>query len=232
MERALGIPIGRRSDASPALSVQVPRRRPAAVEGRPAESPNVRQEQFLRDKDYQAIVEFLGSIRRLIERLPHTFSPLPEEGLRDILLLILNNQFGAATGESFSRNGKTDILVQVFDGPVFIAECKIWHGQKAFHDAVDQLLGYLVWRDTKAAMVLFVRERDVSTIGQRALVVLKDHPQFVRDGVAVGGDSFQVTVASWRGVRPTPKHAPCTLPGHERYPSGQPWRVRRIAPGG
>jgi hypothetical protein len=40
------------------------------------------------------------------------------------------------------------------DRNVFIGECKFWAGQKAFTGAVDQLNGYLVFRDTKAAIVL------------------------------------------------------------------------------
>lgn len=188
LEDMLGIPIDRRTDASPSLSIDVPRRRVPTIEDSRTTEPRGEDEAFLRDEGYQEIIAFLGSIRRLIERLPHTFSPLPEESLRDILLLILNNQFGAGTGESFSRNGKTDIMIQLPGGPVFIAECKIWHGAKKFREAIDQLLGYLVWRDTKAAMVLFVRERDVTTITQKALDGVRRHPRFVRDAPMVGGD--------------------------------------------
>ncbi len=38
-------------------------------------------------------------------------------------------------GEMFSRDGKTDILIQQERGPVFIAECKTWQGAKAFEHA-------------------------------------------------------------------------------------------------
>lgn len=57
---------------------------------------------------------------------------------------------GPAGAELFSRVGKADIAVTIGDGHVFIAECKIWGGQKKFTDAVDQLLSYLVWGDSKA----------------------------------------------------------------------------------
>lgn len=46
----------------------------------------------------------------LLERLPETFSSMGEKALRDILLVILNNQLGSASAEIFSRKGKTPSL--------------------------------------------------------------------------------------------------------------------------
>jgi hypothetical protein len=100
----------------------------------------------------------------------------------------LNNTFGEASGETFSRSGKTDIFVVTAEGPVFIAECKFWAGQKAFGEAVEQLLGYLVWRDTKAALVLFIRENDVTGLSEKALQALRGHAQYIRDGSPVAGN--------------------------------------------
>jgi hypothetical protein len=105
---------------------------------------------------------------------------MPEEALRDNLLVSLNGQFGASGAEMFSRKGKTDILIQQPDGAVFIAECKFWEGPRAFEVAVDQLLGYLVWRDTKSAIVLFVRNGDVSSIIEKADVAIRQHVRFKR----------------------------------------------------
>jgi len=47
---------------------------------------------------------------------------------------------------------------------VFIAECKFWRGQKAFGEAVDQLLGYLSWRDTKCAVLVFNKNKNSSDV--------------------------------------------------------------------
>jgi hypothetical protein len=192
IESILGIPIGRRQDASPTLAIDVPRRMLGGTQPAAARPPSSRVEPFITDDSYQDIVRFLGSIRRLIERLPETFSPLPEEALRDILLLILNNQFGSATGESFSRKGKTDILIATPDGPVFITECKIWNGKAAFTRAVSQLLGYLVWRDTKAALVVFVRQANITSVTQQAVTALQQHGAFVREAPAIDGDPVVV----------------------------------------
>ena len=50
----------------------------------------------------------------------------------------------------FNRSGKTGILIRADNHNVFTPECKIWTGPRKFEQAIDQLLGYLAWRDTKA----------------------------------------------------------------------------------
>ena len=132
------------------------------------------------DEDYSAILDSIRSWARTVERLPETFAPMGEEALRDNVLVTLNNQFGASSAEMFSRKGKTDILIQHGVGAIFISECKFWKGPKAFLEAVDQLLGYLVWRDTKAAIILFVRQTNVTEVAMKAENAAADHPRFKR----------------------------------------------------
>jgi len=110
-----------------------------------------------------------------------------EEVLREILLVILNNQFGASGGELFSRVGKTDIAILGSERPVFIAECKIWKSLPEFKRAIDQLLGYLAWRDNKAAIILFVRNKNVSSVIEKARNALMAHPQHLRQASDIGG---------------------------------------------
>ena len=38
----------------------------------------------------------------------------------------------AATGETFCKLDKTDILIEFENKAAFIGECKIWHGEKCF----------------------------------------------------------------------------------------------------
>lgn len=87
-----------------------------------------------------------------------------------------------AAGELFNGDGKTDILVRVEDRNAFIGECKFWTGQKGFGDAIDQLLGYLVWRDTKAALIIFIRQKDAGAIIEKADKALREHANFKRAG--------------------------------------------------
>jgi hypothetical protein len=138
-------------------------------------------------EQYAGILQAIRDWGLAVERLPETFSPMPEEALRDNLLVSLNGQFGAIGAEMFSRQGKTDILIQQPGGAVFIAECKFWDGPRAFEAAVDQLLGYLVWRDTKSALVLFVREGDVTSIIKKANDAIKGHARHKRAAPPIAG---------------------------------------------
>jgi hypothetical protein len=187
LEGFLRIPVERRPDASPVLAVPVPRRRKPVEPRAQRETAPFSPEPAISDEDYAAILETITSWRAAVERLPGTFAPMGEEALRDNLLVVLNNQFGTGGGEVFSRRGKTDILIQQDKGAVFITECKFWSGQKAFAGALDQLLGYLVWRDTKSALVLFVREKNVTEVTAKAGAVIEGHPRVKRLGRAVAG---------------------------------------------
>jgi hypothetical protein len=81
---------------------------------------------------------------------------------------------------------------------LFIAECKFWAGTKAFNDALDQLFGYQAWLDTKLAILMFIRQRALTAIIQRARAALETHPQFVAWQTAASETELRATV-SWRG---------------------------------
>jgi len=92
--------------------------------------------------------------------MPSTYSNKGEEDLRDHILLVLEPRFqGSATGETFNKTGKTDILLRFEGKNVFIAECKFWNGIKLFFETISQLLAYLTWRDSKAAVIIFVKTK-------------------------------------------------------------------------
>jgi hypothetical protein len=66
--------------------------------------------------------------------------------------------------EAFNFGDKTDILIRHEGRSLFIAECKFWAGAKGFSDTLDLQFGYQAWRDTKLAVLMFVRERDLTAI--------------------------------------------------------------------
>jgi hypothetical protein len=176
----LGIPV-RRSGNAPSYAVPVTRRRPNITKPPARTSGAYEPEPTLSDSDYEEAIRIISNSCRQLERSPSTTLRLDEEERRDLLLVALNSQFeGQAGGEVFNGAGKTDILLRVDNRNVFIAECKIWRGPKAFARAIDQLLGYLVWRDTKAAIVLFIETRNPSDVIRKASSALSDHPQCVR----------------------------------------------------
>lgn len=113
--------------------------------------------------DYEKILEIIAHMSLAMERSPETFSKLSEGEIRDFFLIVLNSHFkGQATGETFNSHGKADILLRFEDKNAFIAECKFWKGRKSLLKAIDQILKYLSWRDTKAAVLVFYTGKSFS----------------------------------------------------------------------
>jgi hypothetical protein len=129
------------------------------------------------ETEYQHILKVMGDMALMMERSPETFSKLGEEEIRDFFLLVLNGHYeGNATGETFNGSGKTDILVRDQNKNLFIGECKIWGGGKLLLATIDQLLGYLTWRDTKSAVLIFSRNKDFTSVLQSIRTNVEDHP--------------------------------------------------------
>lgn len=111
---------------------------------------------------------------------------------------MLNAQFeGKAGGELFNCSGKTDILIREKDANVFIGECKIFgskDGPSKITATIDQLLGYLTWRDTKAALLLFIRDRDVTSVIGKAVAAFEAHPNYKRRGATASDERYDFVV--------------------------------------
>lgn len=176
VEDALGIPV----KSSGVVRQPVPaRRKHVTLERRRQQSAFV-PEPVLQEAIYRDILEAVHSWARSLERTPKTANKLDEEELRDLLLGTLNGYWhGEAGGELFNGNGKTDILIRADDRNAFIAECKIWRGPKGATDAVDQLLSYLVWRDSKAALVMFIKAADPASTVEKLHAAVEAHPRHV-----------------------------------------------------
>ncbi len=167
--------------ASSAATYPLPVRRTKVHLTQPRASKPFQPEPALEEAFYEDVLTRIVSFARMVERAPDSAGAMNEEGLRDHLLLVLNGSYeGQAAGEVFNREGKTDILVRSGDRNVFIGECKIWTGSAKFTTAVDQLLRYLVWRDGKAALVLFIKNADPSAVVQRADAAVAAHPSCER----------------------------------------------------
>jgi len=178
---ALGVPIKKSNEASTTFSV--PTKRTKAIASKP--KPSVTEKGYtpvptLDESIYNQILKIIHDAGKQFERLPSTYSEKEEEHLRDHMLLILEPNFeGAATGETFNKSGKTDILLKHVGSNVFIAELKFWHGKKGFLDTISQLLGYLTWRDSKAAVIMFVRNKDFSSVLNTAQACISEHDNYL-----------------------------------------------------
>lgn len=141
---------------------------------------------------YQSILEVVNNVGIGFERSLQLFRDLDEEDLRDHILFNLERNFeaGTATGETFNKSGKTDILLRADDGTnVFIAECAIWGGEKYFTEKIDQLNGYLTWRDTKSAVIMFVCNKKMEPVREQIEHGAENHSQFV-EKVEQSGESW------------------------------------------
>lgn len=155
-ETMLGVPLSRDDEAARTYRVQpVERKRVTPARRAPGEA--FTPEPAITDEDFADIISDIVGIVHSFERLAVTYADMDEERLRDQILAMLGNVYGPATGESFSRRGKSDIYLPWEGGnPAFLAECKWWTGPKAFaeHDLPQLLDRYVVWRDTHAAMTI------------------------------------------------------------------------------
>lgn len=134
----------------------------------------------------------MGNGVRAMELSPATFRDMGEEDLRTHLLVMLNSHHeGDATGETFNRAGKTDILIRRNDGNTFIGECKFWKGAKGFAATIDQLLRYTTWHDTKTAIIVFNRDRGLSAALAAIPLAVEGHKAWVRTLPARGETSFR-----------------------------------------
>ncbi|MFN8395267.1 MAG: hypothetical protein U0176_11515 [Bacteroidia bacterium] len=144
---------------------------------------------------YHDILKILFDLGKSMERKPSMYKNKAEEELRDHFLFVLETRYEGTTasGETFNKGGKTDIILKYAnDGSnLFVAECKFWHGKSEFHKAISQLFdNYLTWRDSKAALLVFVQNRDFSNVLSTIKASTEEHPYYVDANGARGDSSF------------------------------------------
>lgn len=177
---SLDVPIRRRQDLPQTFAIPI-----ASVKKQLIIRPSVKSGKFspeptLDMEVYHEILQIIYDVGKQFERLPATYHNKDEEALRDHILLYLAPSFeGGATGETFNKSGKTDILIRYENKNVFVAECKFWAGLKVYLETISQLMGYLTWRDSKAAVILFVRNKDFSSVLQTVELQTAQHENFL-----------------------------------------------------
>ena len=161
--------------AAPIYRRKLPTPRPDAT------TTPYKPEPALNMREYEHILGIIHNMNLVVERSPRAFSSMDEESLRHHFLVALNSHYqGDATGETFNFEGKTDILIRVDGRNVFIAECKFWRGAESLRRTIDQLLGYASWRDTKAAIILFNRNKNLSDVLAQIPGIAAAHSNFKR----------------------------------------------------
>ena len=177
---ALGIPIRRRDDAPKTYAVPTVRKKVAPTLPT-ASTSHFTPEPAWAMEQYEHALKIMQDMALVMERSPEAFKAMDEEALRQHFLVQLNGQFeGKVTGETFNMAGKTDILLREGARNVFIAECKFWKGPKGFGEAIDQILSYSTWRDSKTALLVFNRGVETSTVLTGIDGIAKAHGNFKR----------------------------------------------------
>jgi len=177
--KVLGVPIKKQTNLPTSYDIPTPPK-VKTIAVKPSANKDVME--YSIDKSiYLDILQTIHDIGKVFERLPSTYSKKHEEDLRDHFLLYLQPRYeGSATGETFNKTGKTDILIRYENRAVFIAECKFWKGSKAYLETINQLLRYLTWRDSKAAVVVFVRNKEFSSVIDSVQQNTSKHPNYLR----------------------------------------------------
>lgn len=177
---SLGIPLKSRPD-TPKTFTTPDIRRKVGPSLPPAISSPYEPEPVLDMENYNHILSVVQNMAQVMERSPSAFKGMGEEDLRQHFLVQLNGQFeGAATGETFNVNGKTDILLRANSRNVFIAECKFWKGPKHYRETINQLLSYTAWRDTKTAILIFNRTTAMTRVLEGVALETTSHKNFKR----------------------------------------------------
>lgn len=108
---------------------------------------------------FDTLLRYIERYLRDCERTPQTFQKLHEEEIRNLLLPYLNQVFeGGATGETFSKSGKTDIYLVIQKGCILICECKWWRGPASVEEVTQQVFDRVTWRENFGIVLIFVKE--------------------------------------------------------------------------
>lgn len=153
ISNALQIPLTTSKNAPNTKPIQLKRivRQPSV---KPAVKPAT-PEPYISDSDYKNINNIISMCGTTMEKTARTYFANTEEELRDHLLAALNTHYEEVTGETFRKIGKTDIHIEFENKAAFIGECKIWHGERLFQGAIQQVINYSTWRDLKVSVIIF-----------------------------------------------------------------------------
>ncbi|WP_052184237.1 hypothetical protein [Psychroserpens sp. Hel_I_66] len=144
---------------------------------------------------YDDVLKVIYDSGKSMEKKPALYIGKDEEGLRDQFLFVLETRYEGttATGETFNRGGRADIILKYADDGtnLFIAECKFWYGSSEFLKAISQLFDrYLTWRDSKVAIMIFVQNKDFSNVLKTIKSDISNHDYHLKYIGEKGESSF------------------------------------------
>lgn len=180
IKTSLKIPFEKTSVPSPLNKVSFSVKKIAPLANKPGEA-----NAYISDNDYESVLEILRACGQSLEANTAA-KGRGEEEIRDIFLTCLNSSIkpgaGFAGGELFHVSGKTDIAIPFENKATFIAECKLWQGEKYINEGIDQLISYSSWRDAKLALLIFNKNSiNFSMIQNKIQNIFKTRMGFVKE---------------------------------------------------
>jgi hypothetical protein len=167
----------------------------------------------VRDGDWDQFVEVVRRWCSVVERNPSSFISLTENSLRDLLLATLHSVYPVALGEVMTAGRKSDIYVVADpDKPELrpiIAELKIWNSASKAKAGVKQHLEQLTVRETRGALVFFIKGRDHERPRSSLHNAIAGSPGFDRWTTAPATDNWPV--ARFRSTHIHPRHVQVTV---------------------
>lgn len=177
LKSALKVNIQPKSNAGPLHKIEVEVQKIS-----PLSTNKEEKSAYIDDASYESVLSVVRSMGASMETSRASESK-DEEALRDILLVGLNASIdqGSAGAETFRKTGKTDIAILFDNKAAFVAECKLWRGDKYATEGIDQLLGYLTWRDAKTSLIFFNKQnKNFSDIQSKVEEIFVAHTGFIK----------------------------------------------------
>lgn len=142
-------------------------------------TPKLPVEYTLEERLLEDLLSFVDNQCRTFEKTPWSYKALGEEQLRDIILSSINGIFpNDATSETFVKKWKTDIHLKLEKWEILIFECKNWGWEKVYLDTIDQLIGYVTWRQNYWVVIMFSKNKDFSKILPQIPTIIQKHPGY------------------------------------------------------
>ncbi len=176
----LGVPVTRCDNVPATFSIPVTKK-PVVVAPPSSSDAPYSPEPTLDAVIYGSILRMCYDFGVEMERHPGIYRDRTEPDIRDFFIMMLSPHFHSVTGETFNRVGRTDILVRHEGKNAFVAECKKWTGPGAHHANINQALGYLTWRDSKAALIYFVENVNLQPVLDQIVSETATHACHVSD---------------------------------------------------
>jgi hypothetical protein len=98
--------------------------------------------------------------------------------------------YPGSSGETFSKQGKTDLFLRAGGGGSLVVECKLWAGAKRYSDSLDQLFRYLTWRHGFGVLLTFSTNKDMTACIAAAKSCVESHPSTVNGSVGGASSRF------------------------------------------